>query len=755
VYLAHDTREHRDVAIKLVPEDEGDGMRAERFRQEALVLSRLRSPNVAHVRDFGRDPAVGLYLVMDLVSGVPLEAAALGRPLLPHEVLIAARALLAGLAEVHAAGLAHRDVKPANVLVPGGVEGLAQLQLIDFGIARSERRAALLEAMGSPDTRAGIVVGTPAYMAPEQLLEHLPGSPGSDVYAAGLVLFELLGAGPLFEGGLRHQLLARSRESPRLEGRVDGPLRDLLERMLARDPEHRFRSAREALRAISELATASVDMGSLGLPPSGLSSSLAPPRPSGPAPPAGARRMQALPPLPADAFEAALSALELPMLDALARREKEGPFGTLARAAALALRLELDEAARVLEPLAESEPLAAAVLACLVAPRARRELRMRLVAAPEGWLQAIPPAFAARLLALATGLAPLDDPARTIRRADVVASRAAPGSAAHVTARLVARASRDLASAERAPSQVTALLALGDEASPSTALGDYGRALVVGVAAFRVDEAVARRALEDAARIAQEAAAPLLESRALISLGGMLVEHDATRARGLGLLERATTLLVASDSPALEAMALHNRGVPLFAAGRYEEAVGVFERARRASAEERLVEPATLAACIELWSRCCAASLGEGATAPAAALGDAAMEGASSRTAALARVARSLLALRREGLESAQRELSAALDLAHHAETGDAAIFVEALSLALAAARGEPVDVLARAGDIARTSEERGFAEPYGLRALRDVAEHVGDASVGPAMREALDRIVLLLVPARRPPAAP
>ena len=241
-------------------------MQFERFRQEALALSRLRSRHIARVYDFGKDDAVGLYLVMELIEGVPLDVRSLGRPLLPHEILRVARGLLAGLAEAHAHGIVHRDIKPSNVLLPRGRGALDEVRVLDFGIARDERRARVLaEALGQERDAQGIVLGTPAYMAPEQL-RHGTSGPASDVYAAGLVLFELLGAGLLFPGetSLREQLDGAAHRRPTsLEGRVPPPLGSLLARMLAREPSQRFRDAGEALEAIGDLETAPVTIAEL------------------------------------------------------------------------------------------------------------------------------------------------------------------------------------------------------------------------------------------------------------------------------------------------------------------------------------------------------------------------------------------------------------------------------------------------------------------------------------------------------------
>ncbi|RYG85093.1 hypothetical protein EON77_06170, partial [bacterium] len=112
VYRARDKVAERDVAIKVIPFGEPSSEHFERFRHEALALSRLESPHIARVHDFGRDEALGLFLVMELIDGVALERAAFGRALEGHEVLRAARGVLDALADAHGRGIVHRDIKP-------------------------------------------------------------------------------------------------------------------------------------------------------------------------------------------------------------------------------------------------------------------------------------------------------------------------------------------------------------------------------------------------------------------------------------------------------------------------------------------------------------------------------------------------------------------------------------------------------------------------------------------------------------------
>jgi eukaryotic-like serine/threonine-protein kinase len=242
VWRATDELLGRLVAIKLVQEGGPSGAPAaggaddfrERFRHEARNSAGLSHPNIATVYDFG-DDANRPYLVMELVEGQSLAQLLAERgPLPPQEVTaILGQAALA-LQAAHTAGVVHRDVKPANIMVtPGGM-----VKLTDFGIARA--------AAGSGLTRTGEVLGTPHYLAPEQA-HGLPATAASDVYALGVVGHELLtGQRPFTGESIVATALAHvTQEAPDLPDSVPPPLRSAIMAALAKDPADRPESAAE------------------------------------------------------------------------------------------------------------------------------------------------------------------------------------------------------------------------------------------------------------------------------------------------------------------------------------------------------------------------------------------------------------------------------------------------------------------------------------------------------------------------------
>jgi serine/threonine protein kinase len=778
VYRAHDTAAGRDVALKVIPVDTGGPF--ERFRQEALAVSRLRSRHVARVHDFGRDPSFGFFIAMDFVEGLPLEVGSFGRALLPHEVLRAARGILDALADAHASGIVHRDVKPSNVLVPrvpSPLLALDDIRVLDFGIARSMRRAEVLAAIGSPDTQAGVVLGTPAYMAPEQLRDAEVG-PQADVYSAGLVLFELLEIGSLFGGTtLRDELEARLARDPELDDRVPHPLSSLLARMLARDPAARFAQAAEALAAIADLETAPVVVRKLlSAAPLSVATRRTGPRrllsddsgsrpriaahesPSSPPPSVapsrfafGARRITRLDDDPLDALREALHAADLPMIDALARRERGTDTGRAARAVALAMRLELEAAALVLEPVSTRAPVARAVAATLVAPRARSTTRARLeVDRDEKWLTEIPAPLAATLVAMATSLTPPQDGARNAVRARRVLDQLdSPTGSLAVTLQMAEGAAGLIAGASQTSSSLPALVALrnADTEAPSL-LTNIVRASLLGMAAFRSDEHLAREQLERATRLAADAGTTLIEARLSVAWGGLLLEIPSRVEQGLRVLERASTLLAHGDAPSLEHIAEHNRGSALILDGRYAEGARHLARARAAGKGELPLEHEVLSCTNEALAWLFDGD-GDAALRTLNALSQSQLATVSARAVGFVHLARSIHALLFDGLDAAQVELRRALARAEEASTegGDMRLLGEMLSVLYATARGEPVDLLARAAELEALAHERGFASFYFLNNLRAAVAHVRDQAMRASLSETLERLSLMLGP--------
>jgi serine/threonine-protein kinase len=188
VYLATDTRLDREVALKVMHADLArDGDFVGRFIGEAKSVAKLSHPNIVNVYDQGADGQY-LYLAMEYVPGRTLRALMRERGWLPwQEAMAVIDPVLAGLAAAHQAGLVHRDVKPENVLITAD----GRVKVVDFGLARASA------AVGN--TRAGMIIGSVAYISPEQVT-GAPSDARSDVYAAGIVLFEMLTGRQPFTG---------------------------------------------------------------------------------------------------------------------------------------------------------------------------------------------------------------------------------------------------------------------------------------------------------------------------------------------------------------------------------------------------------------------------------------------------------------------------------------------------------------------------------------------------------------------------
>ena len=241
VWRAHDDTLDREVAVKLLrPESSSDDTFVERFRAEARHAGGLTHPNVGTVHDYGEDDG-NAFLVMELLDGNPLSDLIRERaPMEPIEVTEILHQIAIALQAAHEAGVVHRDVKPANIVVDA--DGYAKIT--DFGIAR-----ALGEA---PMTQTGEVLGTPHYLAPEQAKGE-PAGPLSDVYALAVVGYEMLtGRRPFSGDSMVTTALAHVNQPlPPLPDSVPEPLRTTVMAALAKSPDERPHGAgafAEALR---------------------------------------------------------------------------------------------------------------------------------------------------------------------------------------------------------------------------------------------------------------------------------------------------------------------------------------------------------------------------------------------------------------------------------------------------------------------------------------------------------------------------
>ena len=264
VYRAHDRLLDRAVALKLresTTSQEEQG----RFEQEIRLTARLVHPTIIPLFDSGWH-GDRLFYVMPCVEGDTLRALLTARQRLPlaHAIPLI-RDVAEALAYAHASGVMHRDIKPENIFCSSG-----RALVADFGIAR----AIALDATATPMTAAGFAIGTVAYMSPEQALGDTAIDGRTDLYALGCVLLELLTGRPPFEGisamsVLSQHITATIDVATRLGGDAPGPLIELLERLLAKDPATRPATAGEvveSLHAMVHLEAAAVRVNEVAAP---------------------------------------------------------------------------------------------------------------------------------------------------------------------------------------------------------------------------------------------------------------------------------------------------------------------------------------------------------------------------------------------------------------------------------------------------------------------------------------------------------
>jgi serine/threonine protein kinase len=256
VYRATQLSVNRPVAIKLLAGHVTHGDAMERFRREASVMAQLRHPHSVRLFDFGVTDHSELFIVMELLEGCDLaqHLARYGR-ISEREALLFTRQILESLCEAHSLGLVHRDLKPANVFLCKLPGGQVVAKVMDFGVVGLAHGGLHQEPLTAP----GLIIGSPAYLAPEQARgEKVDGR--SDLYSLGVTLFEMLTAKRLFRAKTTALLLEAQVSMPALPLRAVCPhvefsrgLQELLNCLLRKRPNQRPASAEYALQLVDDI----------------------------------------------------------------------------------------------------------------------------------------------------------------------------------------------------------------------------------------------------------------------------------------------------------------------------------------------------------------------------------------------------------------------------------------------------------------------------------------------------------------------
>ena len=258
VFETFDTNLERKVAMKVIQADLRENpMFVERFRREAKIIAQLKHPRLVECYDFGADESLGaLYMILPLLEGVSLDAVLGKGPLEPARAVAIARQSLEALEFAHERGIVHRDVKPANIFLEKTPSG-ESVKILDFGLAREEL-AGIFAGGAATLTHTGMFIGTPAYMAPEQIAGK--GITGlSDVYAMGCVLYEMLTGLPPFTGDSVGDVVAKQlRDLPSADPlraeRIPGEIERVVLKALSKKPSDRHAGARSFRLALEEAA---------------------------------------------------------------------------------------------------------------------------------------------------------------------------------------------------------------------------------------------------------------------------------------------------------------------------------------------------------------------------------------------------------------------------------------------------------------------------------------------------------------------
>jgi Tol biopolymer transport system component len=264
VYRAHDSKLGRDVAIKILPEHfTADPERRARFAREARVLATLNHPNIAAI--YGLEESNGMSaLVLELVDGTTLADRIARGPLRLSQAVTIAQQVVSALQTAHEQGIVHRDLKPANVMLQGITDISTtdiRAKVLDFGLAKPATK--LLDddpTISVGDTAVGHIVGTPAYMSPEQA-RGLAVDARTDVWAFGCVLYEMIVGRPAFRGATTSDTIAKVLERDpdwqALPASAPASIRRLLTRCLEKDPKRRLHAIADANFELDEALTES------------------------------------------------------------------------------------------------------------------------------------------------------------------------------------------------------------------------------------------------------------------------------------------------------------------------------------------------------------------------------------------------------------------------------------------------------------------------------------------------------------------
>ncbi len=245
VFLAHDPDIDRRVALKVLQADHLTSKQiVNRFIKEAKAIGRLSHPGIVNVYDVGQDHGT-IFIAMEYLEGRPLNEAVRSQKLGITSIVNICRQVAAALDYAHQKGIVHRDIKPSNLILMDN----NQVKLTDFGIARFEDASLTLK------TRSGDILGTPAYMAPEQITCRGVDN-RSDLFSLGVILYELLvGQRPFIENNIAALFRAISEHEPippiKANPSIPPGLNTIILKAMKKDPDHRFQSGAELVSALS------------------------------------------------------------------------------------------------------------------------------------------------------------------------------------------------------------------------------------------------------------------------------------------------------------------------------------------------------------------------------------------------------------------------------------------------------------------------------------------------------------------------